>query len=96
MDAFLPVYSERENHPTLIDPSRTAKRNHASLDHLQPVEATMEAQAVAVSALVGMAPEEAFLHPMEDVKYSSITFVISAPPNVKLLYIVDLVGLVAL
>lgn len=55
----------------------------------------MEAQAVAVSAPVGMALGGAFRHPMEDVKYSSITFVISAPPTDKLLYMVDLVGVVA-
>ena len=51
---------------------------------------------MAVSALAGMALEEAFRHPMEDVKYSSITFVISAPPSDNLLYMVDFVGLVAL
>lgn len=56
----------------------------------------MEAQAAVVSALVGMALEEAFLYPMEDVKYSSTTFVISTPSSGKLLYMVDLVGLVAL
>ena len=55
----------------------------------------MEAQAVAVSALVGTALE-VFLRPMEDVKYSSTTFVISTPPSGKLLCIVDLVGLVAI
>lgn len=56
----------------------------------------MEAQAVAVSALVGTALEEVFLRPMEDVKSSSTTFVISTPPSGKLLCIVDLVGLVAI
>lgn len=61
----------------------------------------MEAKAVAVLAVVGMAPEEVFLHPMEDVKYSSITFVIYPPllpfpPSGKVSYMVDLIGLVAI
>lgn len=56
----------------------------------------MEAKAVAVLAVVGMVLEEVFLPPTEDVKYSSITFVIYAPPSGKVLYMVDLVGLVAI
>ena len=55
----------------------------------------MEAPAVAVSVLVGTALE-GLLRPMEDVKYSSTTFVISTTPSGKFLCIVDLVGLVAI